>query len=56
VANFHGQPWHANYFEKVLSEGKIGDLMENPFRFGLKQNKTDSLGFSDWRHLASHLS
>jgi hypothetical protein len=30
---------------------------ENPFGFGLKQNKlTDSLGFSDWRHLASHLS
>jgi hypothetical protein len=30
---------------------------ENPFGFGLKQNKlTDSLGFSDWRHIASHLS
>jgi hypothetical protein len=21
-------PWHANYLEKVLSEGKIGDLRD----------------------------
>jgi hypothetical protein len=64
AANFYGRPWHANYFEKVLSGGKLGvcrkflDLSrENPFGFGLKQNKlTDGLGFSDWRHLAYHLS
>jgi hypothetical protein len=24
----HRQPWYANYFDKVLSEGKIGDLRE----------------------------
>jgi hypothetical protein len=30
---------------------------ENPFGFGLKRDKlTDSLVFSDWRHLVSHLS
>jgi hypothetical protein len=30
-------------------------LRENLFGFGLKK-KTDSFGFSDWQHLASHLS
>jgi hypothetical protein len=31
--------------------------MENQTGFELKPNKqTDNLGFSDWRHLASHLS
>jgi hypothetical protein len=44
--------------EKFGICGKFLDLSrENPFEFGLKQDKlTDSLGFSDWRHLTSHLS
>jgi hypothetical protein len=44
--------------EKLGICGKFLELLrENPFGFGLKQNKlTDSLGFSDWLHLASHLS
>jgi hypothetical protein len=44
--------------EKLGISGKFLDLSrENPFGFGLKQNKvTDGSGFSDWRHLTSHLS
>jgi hypothetical protein len=44
--------------EKLVIFGKLLDLSwENPFGFGPKQNKlTDSLGFSDWRHMTSHLS
>jgi hypothetical protein len=50
--------------KKVYQREKLGiwrkflDLSrENPFGFGLQQNRlTDSSGFSDWRHFASHLS
>jgi hypothetical protein len=44
--------------EKLGILGKFLDLSkENPFGFGLKQNKlTDSFGFSDWGHFASHIS